>query len=64
MIRGQYHSPSCCDFFDVLGKWPLFWQRCVKGEGGVSEDVSCHLHKDFLLYGAFLSTWEMPTHAQ
>lgn len=53
MIGGQYLTPSCCDSFDVLGKWLLFWQKCVKGEGGVSEDVSCHLHMDFHLYGAF-----------
>lgn len=52
MIGGQYLTPSCCDSFDVLGKWPLFWQKRVKGEGGVSEYVSRHLHMDFHLYGA------------
>lgn len=50
MIGGQYLTLACCD---LLEKWPLLWQRHVKGKGSVSEDVSSHHHMDLHLYGAF-----------
>ena len=64
MVGGQYLTPSCCDFCDVLEKWPLFRHWCVEGKGGVSEDVNSHLQMDLHFCGAFSAKMGMPTHPQ
>lgn len=61
MIGGQYLTPSCCDSFDVLGKWPLFWQKRVKG-------VCLNTWAAIFIWTSIcmepvLPKWGMPTHA-
>ncbi|KAF6088410.1 hypothetical protein HJG60_008235 [Phyllostomus discolor] len=64
MVGEQYLIPSCCDFCNVLEKWPLFRHWCMEGKRGMSEDVNSHFHIDLHLCGTFSVKMGMPTHPQ